>query len=344
MKKVVVIFGGISTEHDVSVISAKSVIKNIDKEKYIVSGIYIDKDGCWYKVDFNKEYEFNIPESIIKLENITTYLKDFDVAFPVLHGLYGEDGKIQGMFEMLNIPYVGCNVLSSAIAMDKVYQKKLFKQTGIKQTKYVYLRYDNNKYIYVDDMFNETEMDIYKITDNIIHLLKFPMFVKPSNSGSSVGISKVKNKEELIKAIYSASKYDRKILIEEEIDGRELECGVLEDKDVITSSIGEVISAGKFYDYDSKYNNKESKCIIPADISKKVEIEIKNIAKKAFRIIDGKDISRIDFFLDKENNIYLNEINTMPGFTNISMYPKLFENTGLSYSKLLGILIENAVK
>lgn len=123
MKKVVVIFGGISTEHDVSVISAKSVIKNIDKEKYIVSGIYIDKDGCWYKVDFNKEYEFNIPESIIKLENITTYLKDFDVAFPVLHGLYGEDGKIQGMFEMLNIPYVGCNVLSSAIAMDKVYQK-----------------------------------------------------------------------------------------------------------------------------------------------------------------------------------------------------------------------------
>lgn len=344
MKKVVVIFGGISTEHDVSVISAKSVIKNIDKEKYIVSGIYIDKDGCWYKVDFNKEYEFNIPESIIKLENITTYLKDFDVAFPVLHGLYGEDGKIQGMFEMLNIPYVGCNVLSSAIAMDKVYQKKLFKQTGIKQTKYVYLRYDNNKYIYVDDMFNETEMDIYKITDNIIHLLKFPMFVKPSNSGSSVGISKVQNKEELIKAIDIASKYDRKILVEEGIDGRELECGVLEDKDVITSSIGEVISAGKFYDYDSKYNNKESKCIIPADISKKVEIEIKNIAKKAFRIIDGKDISRIDFFLDKENNIYLNEINTMPGFTNISMYPKLFENTGLSYSKLLGILIENAVK
>ena len=124
MKKVVVIFGGISTEHDVSVISAKSVIKNIDKEKYIVSGIYIDKYGRWYKVDFNKEYGFNIPESIIKLENITTYLKDFDVAFPVLHGLYGEDGKIQGMFEMLNIPYVGCNVLSSAIAMDKVYQKK----------------------------------------------------------------------------------------------------------------------------------------------------------------------------------------------------------------------------
>ena len=152
MKKVVVIFGGISTEHDVSVISAKSVIKNIDKEKYIVSGVYIDKDGCWYKVDFNKEYEFNIPESICKLENITTYLKDFDVAFPVLHGLYGEDGKIQGMFEMLNIPYVGCNVLSSAIAMDKVYQKTLFKQTEIKQTKYVYLRYDNNKYIYVDEI------------------------------------------------------------------------------------------------------------------------------------------------------------------------------------------------
>lgn len=138
MKKVVVIFGGISTEHDVSVISAKSVIKNIDKEKYIVSGIYIDKDGCWYKVDFNKEYEFNIPESIIKLENITTYLKDFDVAFPVLHGLYGEDGKIQGMFEMLNIPYVGCNVLSSAIAMDKVYQKNYLSILGLnKRSMYI---------------------------------------------------------------------------------------------------------------------------------------------------------------------------------------------------------------
>lgn len=138
MKKVVVIFGGISTEHDVSVISAKSVIKNIDKEKYIVSGIYIDKDGCWYKVDFNKEYEFNIPESIIKLENITTYLKDFDVAFPVLHGLYGEDGKIQGMFEMLNIPYVGCNVLSSAIAMDKVYQKNYLSRLGLnKRSMYI---------------------------------------------------------------------------------------------------------------------------------------------------------------------------------------------------------------
>lgn len=138
MKKVVVIFGGISTEHDVSVISAKSVIKNIDKEKYIVSGIYIDKDGCWYKVDFNKEYEFNIPESIIKLENITTYLKDFDVAFPVLHGLYGEDGKIQGMFEMLNIPYVGCNVFSSAIAMDKVYQKNYLSRLGLnKRSMYI---------------------------------------------------------------------------------------------------------------------------------------------------------------------------------------------------------------
>lgn len=139
MKKVVVIFGGISTEHDVSVISAKSVIKNIDKEKYIVSGIYIDKYGCWYKVDFNKEYEFNIPESIIKLENITTYLKDFDVAFPVLHGLYGEDGKIQGMFEMLNIPYVGCNVLSSAIAMDiKFIKKNYLSRLGLnKRSMYI---------------------------------------------------------------------------------------------------------------------------------------------------------------------------------------------------------------
>lgn len=344
MKTVAVIFGGLSTEHDVSIMSGKAVIKNIDKKKYLVKAVYIDKTGVWYECILDNNYNFNIDKEIVEIENITCYLKDIDVAFPVLHGIYGEDGSIQGMFEMLNMPYVGCKVLSSSISMDKAYAKMVFEKANIKQAEYVYLKKVENNYIIVDSSLNEKNVKLTDVADEITRKITFPMFVKPSNSGSSIGVNKALNKEELIDCIEKASSYDRKIIIEEEIIGRELECGVLGNKDLTTSNVGEILSAGEFYDYNSKYKNTKSITKIPADIPESIAKQIKEIAIKAFRAVDANSIARIDFFLDKDNNIYLNEINTMPGFTDISMYPKMFESSGVSYKELLSKLIELAEK
>lgn len=342
MKTVAVIFGGMSTENEVSIMSGKSVIKNIDREKYNVKAVYIDKNSTWYECKLNDNGNFNIRKDISKIENIICYLKDIDVAFPVLHGLYGEDGSIQGLFEMIQVPYVGCGIFASSVSMDKVYSKIIFEKADIKQAKYVYLKNNLNEYIMVDEHLSQIKMVLNKIVDEIIKKIDFPMFVKPSNSGSSVGVNKASNKMELVKCIKEASIYDKKILIEEAIDGRELECGVLGSQDIITSCVGEIISASEFYDYDSKYNNSKSITKIPADIPENIEKQIRRIAVKAFRAVDAKGIARVDFFLDKQNNIYINEINTMPGFTNISMYPKLFEKSGVSYKDLLSKLIELA--
>ena len=337
--KIGVIFGGMSTENEVSCISGASVIKHLNKEKYNVFPIYIDKIGNWYKVKLedveNKEH----------IENITEYLKQMDVIFPVLHGLYGEDGTIQGLFELLKIPYVGCGVLASSVGMDKVYTKLIFEKANINQAKYIYIRKYNEKYIYIDEEFNEKILeleDIAKITNN---KLRFPVFVKPSNSGSSVGINKAHNIEELKNAIVEAGKYDNKILIEEGIVGKEVECAVLGNEDVISSCVGEIKSADEFYSYDAKYNNENSKTLIPAEISEENSKEIQKLAIKAFKAISGRGLSRVDFFIeDKTQKIYINEINTLPGFTSISMYPKLFEAVGISYEKLLDNLIELASK
>ncbi|MFR6022455.1 MAG: D-alanine--D-alanine ligase family protein [Clostridia bacterium] len=334
-----------STENEVSCISGASVIKHLNKEKYNVFPIYIDKIGNWYKVkleDVEKSEELENKEHI---ENITEYLKQMDVIFPVLHGLYGEDGTIQGLFELLKIPYVGCGVLASSVGMDKVYTKLIFEKANINQAKYIYIRKYNEKYIYIDEEFNEKILeleDIAKITNN---KLRFPVFVKPSNSGSSVGINKAHNIEELKNAIVEAGKYDNKILIEEGIVGKEVECAVLGNEDVISSCVGEIKSADEFYTYDAKYNNENSKTLIPAEISEENSKKIQKLAIKAFKAISGRGLSRVDFFIeDKTQKIYINEINTLPGFTSISMYPKLFEAVGISYEKLLDNLIELASK
>ena len=341
MKKVAVIFGGMSSEHDVSIMSGKSVLKNIDKQKYDVNPVYIDKLGVWYTYDVNLDFN---EEKLNKISNILDYLKQFDVVFPVLHGLYGEDGTIQGVLKMLNIPFVGCDVLSSSISMDKVYTKMAFEKADLPQTKYIYLKKEKDNLIIVDEKFNFNYASIDTIVNEVKNKLKYPVFVKPSNSGSSVGINKVVDEISLKDAINDALKYDTKILIEEGIIGRELECAIFEDNGEITvSCVGEIITSNNFYDYNTKYVDNTAKLEIPAKISSEIEDEIKERAKKAFRVVDGKNIARVDFFLDKDNNIYINEINTMPGFTSISMYPKLFEHSGINYTNLLSKLIEATI-
>lgn len=340
-----VIFGGTSTEHEISIVSGTSVIRNLDKEKYNVFPIYINKEGEWFKHEYKKE-EFKVGDEIVgkeKIENICQYLKKMDIVFPVLHGLYGEDGTIQGMLEMLKIPYVGTKVLGSSICMDKAYAKVIFEKANILQANYIYIKKYKNKYIYVEKDFTEEILSIDTIIQKIIKKIDFPMFVKPSNSGSSVGINKANNIEELKKHIEYASKFDSRILIEENISAREIECAVLGNEEVEASILGEILPADNFYSFSAKYQNQESKTVIPADLPEKLSTKVRALAKKAYKATDCKGLARVDFFVDDNNGkIYINEINTLPGFTQISMYPKLWEKTGLPYDKLLDKLIELA--
>lgn len=279
------------------------------------------RSGTWYKYakDVNEIEVAEIGEKLQeleKIENIIETLKKQDVIFPVLHGLYGEDGTIQGLFEMIKVPYVGCRVLASSLAMDKVYTKIIIEKAGIKQTKSEYIRKFNENYIYIDKTFNEKICTIDEICEIMEKNLKYPMFVKPSNSGSSVGVNKAETKEELKEMIKIASKYDKKILVEQGIVGREVECAVLGNEEAIASNVGEIKSAEEFYSFDAKYKNQESRTLIPAEISKESQEKIRKLAIKAFKAIDGKGLSRVDFFVeDKTEEIYLNEINTLPGFT-----------------------------
>lgn len=344
--KLAVIFGGMSTEHDVSIVSGTSIIKNLNEEKYEIFPIYIDENGNWYEYTKNIKEIGTIKvgdkiEEIKEIENPMSYLKKMDCIFPVLHGLYGEDGSIQGLFELLRIPYVGCKVLASSISMDKAYTKIIFEKAGLNQAPYVYIREDKGKYRYIEKDFTERIYSIEELSEKIEENISYPMFIKPSNSGSSVGINKAKNKEELEEAIKYASKYDRKILVEQGIEGREVECAVLGNEEVIASCVGEVLSAEEFYSFDSKYNNQESRTQIPADLPKEISEEIRTLAIKAFKAVDGSGLSRVDFFVKKDTNeIIINEINTLPGFTAISMYPKLFEASGINYSELLDKIIK----
>ena len=344
--KLAVIFGGKSTEHNVSIVSGISVIKNLNKQKYEIYPVYIDENGKWYKYLKNVN-ELEIPKIEEKIDNIEIlkdpmeYLKNMDCVFPVLHGLYGEDGTIQGMLELIKVPYVGCKVLSSSLAMDKAYSKVIFDKAGFNQAKFFYIKENKGKYTYVDKEFNEQKCSLDEITKKIEKEQKYPMFVKPSNSGSSVGVSKVENSKELCEAIEFAAKYDKKILVEEAIIGKEVECAVLGNDDVKASSVGEIKAAGKFYSYDSKYKNDESYTIVHADLPDNIYEDVRKKAIKAFKAIDGRGLSRVDFFIeDGTNKIIINEINTLPGFTTISMYPKLFEEEGIPYDKLLDELID----
>ena len=261
----------------------------------------------------------------------------------MLHGLYGEDGTIQGLLELLKIPYVGCKVLASSICMDKIYAKMIFEKAHIKQAKSITINAcesNGNQYIYIDEELNHTKKNIEEIFDLVKNKLEYPVFIKPSNSGSSVGVSKANNSKELVDAIKEAKKFDKEILIEQGINGKEVECAVLGTNEVKASCVGQILSADEFYDFDSKYINAESKVIIPADISEETSEKIRETAIKAFKAVKGTGLARVDFFVEKETEeIYINEINTMPGFTNISMYPKLWEKCGIKYSELLDQLI-----
>lgn len=348
--KVAVIFGGMSTEHDVSIVSGISIIKNLNQNKYEIYPIYIDENGDWYKYT-KKIEEIGTVEvgdklkEIEKIENPMNYLKQMDCIFPVLHGLYGEDGTVQGLFELLKIPYVGCKVLASSICMDKVYAKIIFEKAGLNQAKYVYIRKDKEKYRYIANNFEETICTLEEVEKEVEEKLEYPMFVKPSNSGSSVGIRKVKNKKELEEAIKYAGKYDNKILVEQGIIGREIECAVLGNEEVLASCVGEVLSAEEFYSFDSKYKNSQSRTVIPAKIEENISEEIRKQAIKAYKAAGGAGLSRVDFFVENgTNKIIINEINTMPGFTAISMYPKLFEAVGIKYTELLDKIIELSQK
>ena len=337
MIKLGVIFGGMSTENEVSVKSATSVMNNLDRSKYEIFPIYIDKNGEWF------EYNNNKP-----IENIINYLKKMDVVFPVLHGLYGEDGTIQGMLELIKVPYVGCGIIASSTGMDKTYTKIIFEKAKINQAKHIYIKdYDGDKATLVEADLEEKKISLEEaiklVNDNLI----FPLFIKPSRSGSSVGVNKAENNEELKYAILEAFKYDSKVLIEQGIKGKEVECAVLGNSriGVEASRVGEILSAEDFYTFDAKYENQNSKTVIPASITDEQQETIREYAKKAFKALDGNGLSRVDFFVEEgTGKVYLNEINTMPGFTNISMYPKLMEDFGYSYSSLLDRLIEIAQK
>ncbi|SHH32897.1 D-alanine--D-alanine ligase [Tepidibacter thalassicus] len=352
MKKinVALIFGGKSGEHEVSLASASSIYQFIDKQKYNVFTIGITKEGNWLYYegdvenikngDWEKLSNRNVNINLIPTanKNIGIEFEDnrfekIDVLFPVLHGPFGEDGSIQGLFEISNIPYVGCGVLSSSVGMDKLICKKVFEQEGLPQVKYTYTtKWDFNK--------NKD-----KVLDEIEQKISYPIFIKPANLGSSVGISKAKNREELENGINEALKYDKRVILEEGINAREVEVSVLGNEEVCASVAGEIIPSKEFYDYEAKYLNESSKLIIPAKIDDEMMNKIKNMAIKAFKSIDASGLSRVDFFIEKDTNkIYVNEINTMPGFTNISMYPKLWEATGISYTHLIDKLINLAIK
>ncbi len=340
--KLGVLFGGTSSEHEVSVASACSVVGSLDKDKYKIYQIYIAKSGDWYHVleDMPKNSFGWLPKRKKRIKNVFKFLSSLECVIPVIHGKNGEDGTIQGLLEVLNIPYVGCGVLTSSICIDKVYTKYVLKHAGINVTPDLYIKCDNNKFYLVSDSFDYKEVSVLEIDKLIQNKLNYPVFVKPARMGSSVGVCKVSCLNELIDALYNAKNLDDKILIEKAINGRELECAILGST---ASALGEIKSADVFYSYDAKYKNEESKTIIPADIDQNIMDSIRDIALKICRVLEIDTLSRIDFFLeDNTNKIYLNEINTFPGFTDISMYPKLIEYGGISYTELLDRLINLA--
>lgn len=329
--KVAVIFGGRSGEHEVSLVSATSVIKALNKEKYEIVEIGITHDGEWLMgencLEKFKRKEFESLKTV--MFSTKPHALNFDIAFPVLHGTFGEDGTIQGLFDMLQIPYVGCGVLASSTAMDKLQCKAILESAGVPVVPYVGF---NRK-----AWHKEKEEILADIEKN----LGLPCFVKPANMGSSVGISKAKNHEELITAIDFAARFDSRILVEKAINARELECAVLGNQEPIAAPIGEIIVGGEFYDYNDKYVDGKSTTEIPANIDDETMKKLQEISIKSFKLLDGSGLSRVDSFLDRDTGeIYLNEINTMPGFTAISMYPKMMGAHGLSYEQLVDKLIE----
>lgn len=348
--RVGILFGGKSAEHEVSLLSAKSIIDALDRQKYEPVLISIDKKGAWHMRDaLNYLMHADNPKEItlqgemgslaivpkeegdVFLNVTSSSLAPVDVVFPVLHGTYGEDGTVQGLLKMAGIPFVGAGVLGSAVGMDKDVMKRLLKEAGLPIGKFEVLKsHDKERLSY----------------EEAIVKLGSPLFIKPANAGSSVGVYKVKTKEEYVKAIQEAFKYDKKILVEEFIDGREIECSVLGNEHPIASIPGEVMPTHEFYSYEAKYLDDEgAKFRIPAEMPVEVLSQVQKLAVEAFQVLCCEGMARIDFFVTKDlAKIFINEINTIPGFTKISMYPKMWQASGLSYSDLLDTLIELALK
>ncbi|MDR6885084.1 D-alanine--D-alanine ligase [Bacillus sp. 3255] len=360
--KVGLIYGGKSGEHDVSLQTAMAVMKAVDFTKYEVIPFYISKSGEWRSgapllapitskevLTFSSGDAANAPVSnalapifgavqqkgdvaIAAAAQAGTKDAGLDVIFPLLHGTFGEDGTIQGLLEMANVPYVGAGVLASAVGMDKVMMKKIFAQEGLPQCIFRHFtraEWERNRAYHLVEL--ETAIG-------------YPCFVKPANLGSSVGISKARNQEELIQAVNFAFQYDRKVIIEENIDAREIEVAVLGNDEPQASVAGEIVSSNEFYDYKAKYVDGKSAMVIPAEIPTEISERIRELAIKAFQAIDGSGLSRVDFFLGKaDQKVYINEINTMPGFTPFSMYPLLWQESGKPYAELLDDLIRLAI-
>ncbi len=341
--KVVVVFGGMSSEHGVSCISAYNILSNIDYEKYEVYKIGIAKDGIWYEYTGDNEYLnddkwINDTSNCIKINDVFTKLKEYDVAFPILHGKYGEDGTIQGLFEISGIKYVGCKVLGSAIAMNKTLAKKIVKNEGINIVDYVELT--DKKYNSIIENEEEFQQFIFDVEEKI----GLPLIVKPNREGSSYGVSKVETIGELKNALEESFKFDNALLIEKYISNRqEIECAVIEDGfNIYASTPGEIVSANELYDFNAKYENDDSYAKIPCDISEENIEKIKEYSKKIFRSLELSSLSRVDFFVS-DGNVYFNEVNTLPGFTTISMYPKMLIHDGIEYKKIIDTLIENVL-
>lgn len=322
--KLGLIYGGVSTEHEVSISSYESIIKNIDKDKYEITSFYISKDGTWFTDGKRTKDVFNS-------------LKEMDCVFPILHGKNGEDGSIAGMLEIIGVSYVGCKTLSSAICMDKVITKKLLEKANISVAKYMFIKKLNDNFYWVQDNYDYVLLDKEILDLSVNTLLNYPVVVKPSRSGSSVGVSVANDYLELENAINEASIYDEKILIEEFIDGKELEVAVLGNNDLTVSNIGNIIPDEIVYSYNSKYKGN-SKTVVLNTIEENLESKIKNIVLTTYKVLDCSGLARVDLFLIG-NEVLVNEVNTMPGFTSISMYPKLMESINISYSDLIDRLI-----
>jgi len=344
--KIGVLFGGKSAEHEVSLQSARNVIEALDKTKYEVIPIGINKDGKWM-LNNTSNYLLNIDNpKLIKLNkshreivlysqgggklseiNNSNQESKIDVVFPVMHGPFGEDGSIQGLLKVADVPYVGAGILGSAVGMDKDVMKRLLRDAGIPICKFI--TFTKNQ-----------KIDFKKVKKEI----GLPFFIKPANMGSSVGINKVGSEKEFQKAIKEAFSFDSKIIIEENINGREIECSVLGNDSPIASVPGEIIANQEFYSYDAKYVDEGAIAQIPAKIDKKTQKKVQELAIKTFQILNCEGMGRVDFFLKKNGEVLVNEINTIPGFTKISMYPKLWEATGISLPKLLDRLIDLAIE
>ena len=352
MKKVLVVFGGVSTEYEVSLRSAASVIRNIPQRKYDVSTMGITKDGRWrlYTGEVGRiedgswiEDSKNLLPAAVSpdravhgitiTENGSVRNESFDVVFPVLHGKNGEDGTIQGLFQLAGLPFVGCDMLSSGMSMDKAVTNTIADYAGIPQARWLAA---------TSQEYGKAPLDFERRCE--AHL-GFPMFIKPANAGSSVGITKVNSPDELSGALSAAFVHDRKIVAEEGVDGIEVECSVLGNDEAIAPVAGEVVPCNDFYDYDAKYIQEDSELHIPARISEEKSAEVRSYALKVYSALGCSGLSRVDFFVGKQDGrVFFNEINTIPGFTSISMYPKMLEAAGISYPDLLDRLMKLAIE